>query len=258
MLRSILIAAIIITTACLLSGCIDLKTKMPIEEENASIVVNSNGVDSSEANANTADARECLDLSRIDEINSKRKGVAESASEVEEYAVYDVLIWPKELGSFKKNNSTLVVIAGNTSRGIVPADYSSQSSGRIELFSEMPKLDQETLKDYFAKNTQSYPLKNLFNLGVKYVIVDENEIDGIFRVGPENEWSSWGEHYTMCPGSPGIFYLSRAGFNNQRDQALVHVGYVFPEMDAGRGYFVLLLKENGSWAINDSLMTWIV
>jgi len=58
------------------------------------------------------------------------------------------------------------------------------------------------------------------------------------------------------PNSQGTMTLSGVGFNRNINQALVYVGN--PEgFLAGAGYYVLLVKEKGTWVIKQKLMTWI-
>ena len=184
----------------------------------------------------------CMNLDRVDEINNRKNGTAQNASEAEEYEVYDYLIGPGDA------NRTLVVIYENTT-------YRSKGSNRSDLLKDM---ELRTIEDFKAKNSKVYPLQNLFKFKGKYVIVNESEIYEVFSVNQEKETGDeWEEFYGRCPNSPGILYFSRVGFNSNLDQALVEEGYDFPGMLAGRGYLLLLEKSNGKWNVTSSTMTWI-
>jgi hypothetical protein len=62
--------------------------------------------------------------------------------------------------------------------------------------------------------------------------------------------------YERYPNTPGITTLSRVGFNEPLDQALVYIG-TMSHWKAGVGYYVLLSKVNGSWLVEQQVMTWI-
>ena len=186
-----------------------------------------------------------MNLDRVDEINNRKNGTAQNASEAEEYAVYDYLIGPGDA------NRTLVVIYENTTSR-------SKESNRSDLLKDMPSLEQRTIDDYKAKNSKAYPLRNSFKFEGKYVIVNESEIYEVFSVNQKTETGDdWEEFYGRCPNSPGILSYSRVGFNSNLNQALVEEGYDFPGMLAGRGYLLLLEKSNGTWNVTSSMMTWI-
>jgi hypothetical protein len=66
----------------------------------------------------------------------------------------------------------------------------------------------------------------------------------------------WQLFYEQYPDAPGITTLSRVGFNYAFDQALVYVGTLSHYL-AGAGYYVLLKKVNGSWIVDQQVMSWI-
>ena len=95
----------------------------------------------------------------------------------------------------------------------------------------MPQIAQETIYDFHFKNLKSYPLSNFFNIETEYEFVDDTEA---FKV----------------------LMLSRVGFNAMRTQALFEEGYMAGLL-AGSGKYVLMIKVNGVWMINDSHISWI-
>ena len=66
----------------------------------------------------------------------------------------------------------------------------------------------------------------------------------------------WRAFYAKYPGSVGYVSLSRVGFNNEADQALVYVGHTCGGL-CGTGKLVLLQKQNGLWGITKELLLWI-
>ena len=203
---------------------------------------------------NTAEANICLNLDRVEQINSRKNATVQNASEAEEYAVYDSILGPADI------NRSLVVINENTTTGC-PHCSAVLFFGvnRSSLLRDMPSLDMKTLDDFEAKNDGIYQLKNLFKYKGRYAIVNDSELLEIFTINQTKEyWNDWDEYYfEKCPHSPGIRYFSRVGFNSNMDQALVQDGFTLPYILAGTGQLVLLEKINGSWNVTDSMMVWI-
>jgi len=92
----------------------------------------------------------------------------------------------------------------------------------------------ETWEDFKAKNAQEYPLEERFNLSVGCDLV--NELDD--------------------PHARGIVGLSRAGFDPEMSQALVHVDEI-AAWYISSGSFVLLVKENCAWKVEEVAMTYL-
>jgi hypothetical protein len=113
-------------------------------------------------------------------------------------------------------------------------------------------LSVETLTDFKARNDSSYPLRASMALGVRYLLFSQKDKQELFQVNQ----SGWDVFYNRYPGAPGIMTLSRVGFNKQMDQALVYLG-VQSHWLAGSGNFFLFNKVNGSWVIDQQVMSWI-
>jgi hypothetical protein len=116
---------------------------------------------------------------------------------------------------------------------------------------ELPELEQATLNDFINKNKHSYLLSQNLNLRVDYSLISEGTRENIFQ--KEN---AWGEFYNRYPGSQGITTLSRVGFNSIKTQALVYEGTQSDYL-AGRGFYILLAKENGAWKIKKTVLAWV-
>jgi hypothetical protein len=171
-------------------------------------------------------------------IPTTSKPVLESSGE--EYNVYSVLINTRYLDERIK----LIVIEENTTK--------STAEVSDELIKQnMPELQQETVDDFKTANEQSYLLQREFNLPVNYVLISQEELNGIFGGG-----RGWDNFYNKYSDSQGIMTFSRVGFNAERSQALVCVGNQYHFL-AGAGYIVLLVKEDGIWRVKHEVMSWI-
>jgi hypothetical protein len=89
-------------------------------------------------------------------------------------------------------------------------------------------------------------------IGASYVLLTQNERTQFFNQNQDG----WQLFYEKYPDAPGITALSRVGFNQALDQALVYAG-TQSQWLAGAGYYLLLKRVNGAWIIDQQVMTWI-
>ena len=66
----------------------------------------------------------------------------------------------------------------------------------------------------------------------------------------------WKEFYQLYPQSNGYLHFSRVGFNKERTEALVHVGWMRGSLE-GQGQYFLLSKKDGKWQVERSVGTWV-
>lgn len=117
--------------------------------------------------------------------------------------------------------------------------------------SGLPSVSKETVNNYLERNASPSQLKPDMQLGVEYVLLSAEEQQSIF-----NQPDGWGAFYEKYPDSGGYTVLSRVGFNDTLDQALIYVANVGgPLMGAGNYY--LLEKKDGEWLIIEQIMVWI-
>jgi len=157
----------------------------------------------------------------------------------EEYNVYSALI----RSTYGDNPNTLPVIVEDTT---------SPPEGGLSGISAK-EVQQETVDNFKKANQQSYLLKRRFNPSINYILISQEELKNIFSRDLVRGWDKFHKKY---PNSQGIITLSRVGFNNQKDQALVYIGDQFSSL-SGAGSIILLIKENNVWKIKQRFMLWI-
>lgn len=167
----------------------------------------------------------------------------------EEYEVYSALIREKYI----KEGVKLVVIAGPT-YSPVPGRVSA-----AEFFAEwvkrLPALSAETCDDFVAQNGKGEQIVDRsFTLGVDYIVVDYDAIEGLFAFGADLE-EAWKEFYGKYPRSNGYIRVSRVGFNRAKDQALVQMSWMC-DRRCGEGKYVLLVRRDGKWKVEGKAMVW--
>jgi hypothetical protein len=119
------------------------------------------------------------------------------------------------------------------------------------LRKQAPTLQQATIENLREVGTQSAPLRPSFQLSVPYQLVDEKEIDAIFR---NKGW--WTDYYKKYPGSQGYLVLSKVGFSADRSQALFYA-----ENRCGgkcaTGTYVVMQKSGTSWNLVKEIVIWV-
>ena len=163
--------------------------------------------------------------------------------EIEEQAVYAAL-----LRNLYTASSYAIMSA--TATGMTGVADTGTSLDRMLL--DMHDLEQSTAKNFSARNVTTTPVSPDMELGAEYVLLSQEEMSQIFSQNRDG----WVLFYERYPDTPGITTLSRVGFNEPLDQALVYIG-TMSHWKAGAGYYVLLSKVNDSWIVEQQVMTWI-
>jgi len=142
------------------------------------------------------------------------------------------------------------VIMDTTATG--PTGVGDTASTLDRIVQDIRGVDQKTAESFRVQNDAANPIRPDLELGSGYVLLSQSEMSQIFSQNRDG----WELFYERYPDAPGITTLSKVGFNNTLDQALVYVGTMSHWL-AGAGYYVLLKKSNGSWIVDQQVMTWI-
>ena len=145
--------------------------------------------------------------------------------------------------------SDLLVIMNRTQTDVVEL-ASDKTYQHVE--ESLQHLSVDTLSNFKTRNDSSYPLKTSMILGRRYILFSEKDKQDLFQINQ----SGWDVFYNRYPEAPGIITLSRVGFNEQFDQALVYLG-IQSHWKSGLGNFFLLNKIDGEWIIDQKVLTWI-
>jgi hypothetical protein len=161
----------------------------------------------------------------------------------EEQAVYSAVL-------LKIYSASNYVIMDFTTTGLNGTQEMSATLDRVLL--NMHDVAPETATDFRARNDTAYPLRPDMEIGAGYVLLNQHDRSQLFNQNQDG----WQLFYEKYPDAPGITTLSRVGFNNTLDQALVYAG-MQSQWLAGAGYYLLLNKVNGAWIVEQQVMTWI-
>jgi hypothetical protein len=120
------------------------------------------------------------------------------------------------------------------------------------VLNNLHNVDPATTDSFRVRNATAVAVHSDMSLGTNYILLSQAVRSQIFGQNQDG----WQLFYEKYPDAPGITSLSQVGFNVTLDQALVYVGTLSHYL-AGAGYYILLKKVNGTWTIDQQVMTWI-
>ncbi len=142
----------------------------------------------------------------------------------------------------------MIVINDQTSPGLSEKELKADIDRSRQ---NLPGLTDELIADFIETNKQPLVLEPLLNISLKYVFVTRQELEAIFEGS-----GGWGIFYEKYPNSQGQMALSRVGFNQQMNVAMLYVGNQSDWL-AGAGFYVLLGKVSDKWTVQAKMMAWI-
>lgn len=148
----------------------------------------------------------------------------------------------------------LYVGAGQVVRSLTLSGMSGESDeGRAVSYlrENLEGLEEDTLRDFLAKNRERHPVKPDLDPGGRLVCVGDREFRDVFRDGV-----GWERFREMFPDSDGTLRFSRVGLDPDVTQALLYAGQQF-DWNVGSGGYWLFSKNDGSWTKRGRAGTWI-
>jgi hypothetical protein len=116
------------------------------------------------------------------------------------------------------------------------------------------ELDQSAVNDFAKRNNRGCSLRGSWlHLRRKCVIIPSQQEKEFFAKNVRG----WDYFYECYPNSQGILRLSRVGFNDRFDQAVVYLENMAWFL-AGTGLYVFLTKKmDENWEIRKNDLAWI-
>lgn len=171
----------------------------------------------------------------------------------DEYAVYSVILNAEQpspkIKQFVINKLTMSE-AETPCLGLI--------GGMTFSGAKVPTVDPTTMSDYTEKRKKSGLLDKRFSLTMPYVLAADEELRALFVLDKDGRAGddSWAPFYQQYPGAAGIIVLSRVGFNEKKDQALVYVVQQ-TGMVGGVGRILVLSKSGDTWKIVKDVQMWL-
>ena len=159
--------------------------------------------------------------------------------EAEEYAVYSALVRQNPIGY---NLGSSFVVRENT---MADLDMFERTLENVH------KLPSSLVDSYRSRNAASYTLGPNLDIEQDYVMMPQEVFDEILL----KKGSRWTDFEAKYPGASGFVIFSRVGFNADGDEALATMGYRCGDL-CGAGGLYILVKEYGSWKVQETLMVW--
>ena len=111
----------------------------------------------------------------------------------------------------------------------------------------------DVIDDFKAKNEASSVLERRFTISVPYTIISEQEMTSIFS---GTTVSGWEKFYAKYPQVGAYLALSRVGFSQEKDIAVLYSEYVVGAA-GGQGDVVLMKRTDGRWTVEKKSMVWL-
>lgn len=165
-----------------------------------------------------------------------------NAAVADEYSVYAAA-----LHAFVGYTSCFIIATST-----IPFSQVKSNGGLTFSVDNSDLLSKDLMEDFKSTNEHSQSLGQHFPKGVDVVFLPESEHERMFSDSIDKGWRNFNHKY---PGASGITYLSRVGFNQKRDTALVYVSNV-RDGEVGRGAGLLLTKSNGEWKVIRRSLGW--
>jgi hypothetical protein len=159
--------------------------------------------------------------------------------EAEEYAVYSALIRQNPIG-YDLGSSF-----------VVREDTRADLDMFERTLENVRKLPSSLVDSYRSRNAASYTLDPNLDIEQDYVLMPQEVFDQILG----RKGARWTDFEARYPGASGFILFSRVGFNADGDQALANMGYRCGDL-CGAGGLYLLVKEDGNWKVQETLMVW--
>jgi hypothetical protein len=164
-------------------------------------------------------------------------------TDIEQYPIYSVV-----LEHYVTNKTKLLVIRNETSKDL-SEEYRGDDANDDLVKILRSIAPQDTIDDYTFQNGESAVLQDLFALSVRCRLIDARKLSG-----DGLDW--WSTFQKLYPLASGVMTLSRIGFSEDLNQALVYVEYNCGFLCATGVYFSLEQKD-GAWRIIKEHMRWI-
>jgi len=157
---------------------------------------------------------------------------------------------------FQATADTQVMLLDHTSIGVPPGMWAVTSVQGPETAKFIAQFSTETRQDYNLKNKQSVRLAGECKFAPRCEFDNVVALTGIVGAEKDKMEKGWKEFNKRFPNAPGIFVVSRIGFNHDHTEALAYAGRSCGNL-CGNGYYVRLVKRDGAWAVAGQTTIWI-
>jgi hypothetical protein len=168
----------------------------------------------------------------------------------------DIAVYTRVFESlFQAGKRLPIVLADHTAIGVPPgmlvlSPLQDPKSGQF-----LAKLSREARQDYQLKNKHPVALPSPCPFAPECTIMDIVRLTGMVMNKDKND-KGWDRFFERYPNAPGIFVVSRIGFNPDHSEAILYVGKSCGTL-CGDGIYVWLVKRDGVWVVQGRTSIWI-
>jgi hypothetical protein len=158
--------------------------------------------------------------------------------------------------AFQATSDTRILVADHTSIGVPPGLWTVTSVEGPDTSKFLAKLAPEARQDYQLKNKQSIRLPQPCRLAPQCSILDVVSLTAMVGGEKDKMEKGWKDFNRRYPTAPGIFVVSRIGFDHTHTQAVLYVAKSCSQL-CGEGSYFWLVKRDGSWSVAAKTTVWI-
>ena len=142
----------------------------------------------------------------------------------------------------------------STSKDTVKIKYAQYYWNYIAEEAKMADIKEtEIISSFISRNSLPGVHKGAVQNSEKYNVVTITELE----ISELRGWGSfWDRFYIKYPYAFGLVNLSRVGFNSDKTEGMLYIGYSWGRL-AGRGYLMKFRKINGQWIITNESLMWL-
>ena len=174
----------------------------------------------------------------------------------QEYKIYSIIID----SLYRFPSTKIIVICDSTNKDYFLERSDIYSNGIDSLYLKivikgfnLPDSNY-IYNDYMLKNSKKYMLsEERFYFNINLSFVSKRKIKTIFE---SKLVDGWQEFYEQYPNSTGFIELTRIGFNESNDRAIVYVENYCGGL-CGEGHYLLLEKKENNWKIIKRKGIWV-
>ncbi len=167
--------------------------------------------------------------------------------EIEQYAIYSTLL--NKL--YQGGHTDRLLIQDRTSVGTIA--YKSNPGVLDEIRQQLPRMQEETLLSFLAANERPHRFDKHFRLPGASRFIDSQQLDDYFAKEGGGGWGAFNRDY---PHWGGFITVSRVGFNQDMNQALLYFSSACADT-CGAGGLIFLVKEGVVWRIKGTAANWV-
>jgi hypothetical protein len=162
--------------------------------------------------------------------------------EADSYAIYSMLMPGAPFDSMSNQNSQWAI--ADTTVSINDMNPAIPPQGQLQAPKDHPKRFHEAVHDFEARKYERIQLKQQFQLGTPYTLMDAGQVADLRRAKTAVDASS--DLQSKYAGYPGVTFFSEVYFSANHNAALVYMNNWCANLCA-QGQWIYLEKHGGNW-----------